>query len=295
MSGFSAEWLSLREPVDHRSRNQDLQAKVVNYLTQIKTVNPGSIRLTDLGSGTGSNLRALAPLLDSLQHWTLVDYDPVLLHAARNTLLTWADSETNASLVGFAVNTSSPIKPLSILKQGKTIIVEFKCVDLYNDYQAVLDEPADLITAAAFFDLVAEPWLTKFCAGLSKPLYTVLTYDGIERWIPKESMDADILKSFHQHQRTDKGFGCAAGPGASEYLQSLLNAHQFTTVSAPSPWVLDYRDHTLIEQLAIGTAGAAREMNTISDTLINQWEQSRRRAKQCEIGHIDLFAYRVQN
>lgn len=295
MSGFSAEWLSLREPVDHRSRNQDLQAQVINYLAQIKTVRPGSVRLMDLGSGTGSNLRALAPYLDPLQQWTLVDYDPVLLHAARNTLLAWSDSEINTSMVEIAVNTSSPIKPLSILKQDKTISIEFKCVDLYNDYQAVLDEPADLITAAAFFDLVAEPWLMKFCAGLSKPLYTVLTYDGIENWSPKESMDADILKAFHQHQRTDKGFGSAVGPAAPERLKSLLNAHQFTTLSAPSPWVLDYRDHTLIEQLAIGTAGAAREMNTISDTLINQWEQSRRQANQCEIGHMDLFAYRVQN
>jgi hypothetical protein len=295
MSGFSAEWLSLREPVDHRSRNQDLQAQVLNYLAQIKTDRPGSVRLTDLGSGTGSNLRALAPYLDSLQHWTLVDYDPALLHAARSTLLAWSDSEINTSLVNLGVNTSSPIKPLTILKQGKTIIVEFKCVDLYKDYQAVLDEPADLITAAAFFDLVAEPWLTKFCASLSKPLYTVLTYDGIERWSPPEIMDGDILKAFHQHQLTDKGFGSAVGPAASERLQSLLNARQFTTVSAPSPWILDYRDHTLIEQLAIGTAGAAREMNTISDTLINQWEQSRRQANQCEIGHMDLFAYRVQN
>jgi hypothetical protein len=173
-------------------------------------------------------------------------------------------------------------------------MVEFKCVDLYNDYQAVLDAPADLITAAAFFDLVAEPWLTKFCASLTKPLYTVLTYDGVERWSPQEIMDADVLKAFHQHQHTDKGFGSAVGPAAPERLQSLLKAHQFITASSPSPWVLDHTDRSLIEQLASGTAEAVREIDTISSTIVNQWEQSRRQASRCEIGHMDLFAFRTQ-
>ena len=294
MSGFSAEWLCLREPVDHRSRNQALQAQVLNYLAQIKTVYPGSVHLTDLGSGTGSNLRALAPHLDALQYWTLVDHDPMLLHAARHTLLAWADSEINTPAPESRVDTSTQIEPLSILKQDKRIMVEFKCVDLYNDYQAVLDAPADLITAAAFFDLVAEPWLTKFCASLTKPLYTVLTYDGVERWSPQEIMDADVLKAFHQHQHTDKGFGSAVGPAAPERLQSLLKAHQFITASSPSPWVLDHTDRSLIEQLASGTAEAVREIDTISSTIVNQWEQSRRQASRCEIGHMDLFAFRTQ-
>jgi len=75
----------------------------------------------------------------------------------------------------------------------------------------------------------------------------------------------------------------------------LLKVHQFTTVSAPSPWILDYRDRSLIEQLASGAAGAVREINTIPSAVVNQWEQSRRQASHCEIGHIDLFAYKVQS
>jgi hypothetical protein len=255
-------------------------------------MNPGSVRITDLGSGTGSNLRALAPCIDLLQHWTLVDYDSALLHTARANLLAWADSEITSHELGSLENPSAEIKPLSIIKQDKKIVVEFKCVDLFHHYQAVLDAPADLITAAAFFDLVAEPWLTQFCAALSKPLYTVLTYDGIERWSPPEIMDADILKAFHQHQRSDKGFGSAVGPTAPKRLQSLLSAHQFTTLSAPSPWIMDHHDRSLIEQLAIGTAGAVRETNTIESAVVNQWEHSRRQASQCEIGHQDFFAYK---
>jgi hypothetical protein len=292
MSKFSPEWLSLREPVDHRSRNQDLQAQVINYLAKIKTVYPGTLRLTDLGSGTGSNLRALAPHLNAVQHWTLTDYDLELLQAARTTLLAWADSEIANHVLGSTVAPSTQIKPLSIIKENKKMIVEFRCVDLNKDYRTILDEPTDIITAAAFFDLVAEPWLSQFCAYLSKPLYTVLTYDGIEKWSPPEIIDIDILKTFHLHQITDKGFGSALGPAASERMQSLLREFHFNTACASSPWILDNHDHDLIEQLAIGTAGAVREINTIPIQLVDQWEQSRRQASKCEIGHIDLFAYK---
>jgi hypothetical protein len=291
MSGFSADWLSLREPVDHRSRNLGLQAQVLNYLERVKTVYPDSIHITDLGSGTGSNLRALAPFINSVQYWTLVDYDQTLLNAARSSLLAWADCEIN--IQGESnVNLLAPIKPISIIKQNKTIVVQFKCVDLFNDYQAVLDEPADLITAAAFFDLVAQPWLTKFCANLTKPLYTVLTYDGIEKWSPAQVNDDDILHAFHEHQRTDKGFGSALGPAATQCLQSLLNANNFTTICAPSPWILDQHDRALIEQLAIGSANAVREIGTLPLHSVYQWEQSRMHAERCEIGHFDLFSYK---
>jgi predicted nicotinamide N-methyase len=126
MSKFSPEWLSLREPIDHRSRNQDLQTQVINYLAKIKTVYPGTVRLTDLGSGTGSNLRALAPHLNAVQHWTLTDYDPELLQVARTTLLAWADSEIANNTLGSTVDPSTQIKPLFIIKENKKMIVEFR-------------------------------------------------------------------------------------------------------------------------------------------------------------------------
>ena len=291
MSGFSAEWLALREPVDHRSRNQGLQADVLDYLAQIKPVQAGSIRIVDLGSGTGSNLRALAPHFNAFQHWTLVDHDPVLLQAARIALLAWADEIMDANTNQTAPKDSTQVQPITITKNSKVITVEFRCADLVNDYQAILSEPADLITAAAFFDLVAESWLAQFCAALSKPLYTVLTYDGIEKWSPPEPIDADILAAFHQHQRTDKGFGAAVGPTAPERLESLLRAQNFITACAPSPWVLDHHDRGLIEQLAQGSANAVRETSILQRDDVDRWERLRRNAAQCEIGHVDFFAY----
>jgi trans-aconitate methyltransferase len=294
MSGFSAAWLALREPVDHRSRNAILQNQVVDFLHQRAPVVSGLLHITDLGSGTGSNLRALAPHFGAMQCWTLVDYDANLLRAARTTLLNWADGVLDSNipnLIGEVRGFSGPVEPLVVTKNMKTITVQFRCADLLADYRSVLIEPADLITAAAFFDLVAEPWLAEFCATLTKPLYTVLTYDGQETWNPPNALDADVLRAFHAHQATDKGFGAALGPRGAARLQALLQSQGFTTACAPSPWRMDHHDRALIEQLARGTAGAAREMGMLENSAIDQWEQARRQANHCAIGHIDLFAY----
>jgi hypothetical protein len=70
MSGFSAEWLALREPADAAARSNLFVGR------------PFQGRLLDLGGGTGANLRYLSSRLPSPQSWTLVDNDPALLARA---------------------------------------------------------------------------------------------------------------------------------------------------------------------------------------------------------------------
>ena len=97
MTGFSAQWLALREPADHRARDRTLQNKVCEQLANVARTEQRAVRLIDLGCGSGSNLRALATSLPEQQHWTLVDYDPLLLAAARAALIAWADEVINDS------------------------------------------------------------------------------------------------------------------------------------------------------------------------------------------------------
>ena len=278
MTGFSAQWLALREPADHRARDRALQNKVCEQLANVARTEQRAVRLIDLGCGSGSNLRALATSLPEQQHWTLVDYDPLLLAAARAALIAWADEVINDST------------SLTLRKNNKILEIEFSQVDLARDIERVLAWPADVITAAAFFDLVAESWLVRFCQALRTTLYTVLTYDGSEQWLPPHSADSAMLKAFHAHQKTDKGFGVAAGPDATNVMQRELTARGFQVTLASSPWKIDQTEAAFIHALATGSAAAVRETGLLNELEANQWLTARMSAQHCMVGHWDILA-----
>ena len=77
MSSFSADWLALREPYDLRARNPAVLDAVVAWCKDIF-----AIKFVDLGCGTGSTFRALAPCLRGPQNWRLFDNDLGLLARA---------------------------------------------------------------------------------------------------------------------------------------------------------------------------------------------------------------------
>ena len=84
---FSAAWLALREPADAAARDAGLVAALRARLRP-----PLVIR--DLGCGTGSLGRWLAPQLPSPQHWVLSDRDPGLLAHAATSLPGTTTAET---------------------------------------------------------------------------------------------------------------------------------------------------------------------------------------------------------
>ncbi|MGQ3354797.1 MAG: SAM-dependent methyltransferase [Phreatobacter sp.] len=273
---FSPEWLALREPADHAARSAGLMARLGRHFAGREPIS-----VVDLGCGAGSNLRGTFAALPDAQDWRLVDYDPALLAAARERLAAWAD---DARAEG---------DRLLLRKDGKSLSVAFHQADLNRDLQAALPEGADLVTAAALFDLVSPAWIDGFVAVLAArglPLYTVLTYDGTERWDPPHPADAAMLAAFHAHQSTDKGFGPAAGPKATGAMAKTFAAAGYDVERAPSPWVLGPAFADLARELVTGFAGAVRETGRVSGAEIDAWLTARLAGVTCHVGHEDLFA-----
>jgi SAM-dependent methyltransferase len=275
MSGFSPEWLALREPADHRSRAADLEAELAAHFARSEVVS-----ITDIGCGTGSNLRATFSLLGPEQHWTLVDHDAGLLAEARARLVRWADLVT------------ADDESLNLRKAGRRLAVRFRKSDLARDLEAALGPPADLVTASALFDLASADVIdavARAVAARRAAFYTVLTYNGIQRWRPAHSADAEMVAAFHAHQATDKGLGAAAGPNAPRLLREAFRAVRYRVSEGDSPWLLDARDQSLVSSLSEGFAGAVRETSEVPARTVDDWAAVTRTG--AEVGHTDMLAF----
>jgi hypothetical protein len=264
MSGFSAEWLALRERYDLAARNPNVLDAVTASLKALP-----SVHVVDLACGSGSTMRALHTRLPARQHWDLIDNDPELLTVARN---------------------GNPDKGITL----KTVRL-----DLNRDLDAALDATVGLITTSALLDLVSETWLDRFlhkAGSLSLPIYAALTYDGRTDLSPADPLDAAVVAAVNKHQRTDKGFGPALGPSAAASAIAGCEAIKYSVVSGESDWVLGPDDRAMQSKLLEGWASAARDMGTPSDAEIASW-LARRREAVCEglssmhVGHVDFFAF----
>ncbi len=276
MTGFSPDWLALREPADHAARNPQLLAAVGAHFSARQ-----SITIVDLGCGAGSNLRGAWSALPPHQHWTLVDADEMLLGVARERLAAWADDVHRQG------------EELVLRKAEKTITVDTRKADLNNDLEWVLGWQPDLVTGAALLDLASKRWLERFAAALVSqrlPLYAVLTYDGREKWRPEHPADARMLAAFHHHQRGDKGFGPAAGPDATEIMAEAFRKSGFAVSIGESLWQLGEEHRGLLTALLEGSAAAVRETGHVDGATIADWLEARRSIQSAMVGHLDLWA-----
>jgi SAM-dependent methyltransferase len=263
MAEFSPEWLALREPADHGAINLSVRHALIQALRGYS-----SISILDLGCGTGSNLRSLAPMIPCQQHWTLADHDAGLLAAARSALA------------------SFQAPPLAS--------IAYRQADLSCGAFAPIIAGASLVTGAALFDLFSAAAIDSLAAAVAanRQLFAAtLTYDGIAAWIPASAIDRRMRDAFNQHQLSDKGFGPAAGPGAASLLAQAFARHGYRIIQGKSPWILDASHAALRSTLDQGWAAAVRETGLAAESDIAEWLTLRDRPESVTIvGHEDLLA-----
>jgi SAM-dependent methyltransferase len=266
---FAADWLALREPVDHRSRNGELQTAVIDHLAALGR----DLSILDLGCGTGSTLRALAPAIAERcphirQRWTLVDADEGLLARAR------------AEIAG----------------SDDRLAVECRAADLADRamLEALMaDARPDLVTGSALIDLVSSKWLEALADIAERnrsALLFALNYTGEESWTPPHPLDAAVLAAFNADQRRDKGFGPAMGGEAAGHLAMALATRPFKVLTGASDWHLGRQDQVLITMLSTGIATAAARTGRVEAPAASAWASVRMAADRVVVGHTDIAA-----
>lgn len=292
MTGFSADWLALREPFDRAAREASAAAFDLVGLARRLRGDGATLGVLDLACGTGANLRELAPRLGGVQHWRLVDHDPRLLAALPGALAAWAAAQ------GFAVRTQGD--RLRIEGPDWQADVEVVHLDLARELAALPLAGVGLITASALLDLVSAAWLdqllTLACAAKAALLFA-LTVDGRVDWTPKRAADEAVLRLFEAHQRGDKGFGPALGGRAVEAVGDRLRALGCELQRIASDWHIDARDgaqaQAMLAALIEGSAAAAREQDAGAAASVAAWSAERMQLlvrTRLRIGHADLLA-----
>jgi len=258
---FDVGWLRLREPTDHRSRSDRLAWTLAR-----EALARGWDRGLDLGAGTGSNVRYLAPRLPMLERWTLVDHDSELLHQA--------GSPTNGATVRHVRG--------DLAREGLAEV-----------------ETHDVVTASALLDLVSASWLSLLvsaCAASDCGVLFALTFDGRIEWADSDPEDALVLDAIDAHQRRDKGLGSALGPDAASSARAAFEAAGYRTWMESTPWILEGPgDQPLARALLDGWVQASVEQRPADEKRIvgwgrRRWTQIDRGGFSVSVGHQDLLA-----
>ena len=262
MSGFSADWLRLREPVDLAARNGQVEDAFLTALPE------GAVRLMDLASGAGSTVAALSDRLEASQDWLLTDNDPALLEVSRERF--------------------------SQFGQGT---VACRRADLSNELATLPFANIDGVTTSAFLDLVTRPFLEQLVGLVTAarlPFLVSLTYDGRASCTPADPFDEDIRQAMNAHQKTDKGFGAALGPDAPDAAETLFKAAGYRVVSGASDWRAGRGTEVFQRELISGWVSAASDME-LDPSRLSAWLEQRMAqiaegTLEITVGHRDIAA-----
>ncbi|XVV17158.1 class I SAM-dependent methyltransferase [Actinoplanes sp. CA-131856] len=248
---FSESWLGLREPADAGARAAGLVERLPQPIHVIR----------DLGCGTGSLGRWLAPRLPTPQHWILADRDPKLLHYATSHL----------RLPGVTVE--------GALGDVTALTAE----DLAG---------TDLVTCSALLDLLTEDEIDSLVAALAaagtSALFT-LSVAGEVTLDPARPEDRQVEAAFNAHQRRVEGGRRLLGPDAPAYAAEAFEKAGASVVTRPSPWQLGPEHPELTAEWLRGWVGAAREQEpelALDDYLAARLGD----LPSVSVGHVDLLA-----
>jgi hypothetical protein len=262
----SPNWLALREPADAEARARDLVEPLALALptSDFKVIH-------DLGCGTGSMGRWLAPLLAGPQHWVLHDRDADLLDLAA------ADAPGPAA-------------------DGAPVTVEALCTDLARMQVRDLSG-ATLLTASALLDMLTADELDRLvglCLGVGCPILLTLSVIGSVEIAPADPLDHRVAAAFDAHQRRTTERGRLLGPDAADFAAGAFRRLGAEVLVRPSPWRLGPAHSALAAEWFTGWIGAALEQEP---ELAAECEPyTRRRLAQASageltvtVGHADLL------
>jgi hypothetical protein len=262
------DWLALREPADAAARDPELAALLREHLA----ARPGPLVVRDLGCGTGSMGRWLAPRLPGPQHWVLHDRDPGLLErAAAGLPATAADG--------------SPVTAATAPGDLTALSAE----DLAGTH---------LVTASALLDLLTREEvdaLAAACTAAGCAALLALSVSGVVVIDPPDGLDGAMAAAFDAHQQRTAAGRTLLGPDAGPYALVAFGGAGAGVQCRPSPWRLGPREAALAEEWLRGWVDAAcaqePDLADHADAYLRRRLDAIAQGRlRVVVGHVDLLA-----
>lgn len=263
------DWLALREPADAAARSTEL-AEIVAEHVATRTDRPLVVR--DLGCGSGSMGRWLAPRLPGRQTWVLHDRDPELLEIAA------------AGLPGMSAD-GAPV----VTRTEEGDLADLRAADLAD---------TSLVTASALLDLLTVDELDALagaCTVAGCPALLTLSVTGGARLTPSDPLDAVVAAAFDAHQRRTDGGRRLLGPDAGAVAVAAFDRRGASVLTRPSPWRLGPDDAELAEEWLRGWIAAACDQRPpleehAADYLGRRLDALAAGLLRVTVGHLDVLA-----
>jgi len=263
----SSDWLSLREPEDARARSGKLARAVGEVLPD------GPITIHDLGSGTGSMMRWLAPLLPGPQSWVLHDWNADLTRQA-------LDGEPPRDSGGTPVDIGTRVGELE----------DIGADDLRG---------ASLVTASALLDVLTASEahaIVDACVAVGAPIFLSLSVTGEVELGPRDARDRLVESAFNAHQRREVNGRRLLGRYGAPIVGGLFELAGWRVRKARTSWRLTDSEPRLLTEWFDGWIDAAEEQNPqlrIDGAAYRELRraQARRGELSAVVYHTDLLAW----
>ncbi len=261
LPAFEPDWLALREEADADARATAPLDPLRIHLAA-RGAGPGgrSALVADLGCGTGSQGRWLAPKLSGTQKWVLYDIDPGLLSLAGARMpLEAAD--------GAPVGARMCLRDLGLITE--------------DDLAGV-----DLVTGSALLDLLTRDELTAVARSVTgagcAALFTLSVVGRVELF-PSDPDDPAVTEAFNRHQRR----AGRLGPDAVGAAVTVFGDLGYQVLTFESPWRLCPERVPLTMAWLRGWVGAALEQ----DPGAAAGGYLERRLGECERGELGAIVH----
>ncbi|WP_431279234.1 SAM-dependent methyltransferase [Leifsonia poae] len=263
----SSDWLAVREAEDARARARALAEAIPTLLP------PGPITVHDLGSGTGSMMRWLAPLLPGPQSWVLHDW--------------------NATLPRRALDGPRPLD-----RDGVPVSIDLRVGEL-GSLEAADLAGASLVTASALLDVLTAHEahaIVEACLAVGAPTLLSLSVTGEVELRPWDARDKHFRTAFNAHQRREVDGRQLLGRYGAPIVHGLFGHAGWHVRKARTTWHLTDREPDLLREWFEGWIDAAEEQ----DPQLQSDHAGYREHRQAQLDrgelsavvyHLDLLAW----